>query len=431
MGQINVPSTGGINVAPIDREAGPGAGGGASGNRDIFLGLNAGFNSVANDFIAIGNLAGSGALANASTLVIGSGSLKGANVGAGANNDGSGLVVLGHNSLTTIGNQVSDSVYVGNGILALANNTTIGIQNGRNVVIGNSIYGASNPADLQSFTSNVLVGYKILNPASNALTCITSVILGASAGTDGTQVTISKCVIIGASAQCLSPMPSAQDIILIGSSASATGATTIDSTVIGNNSRTRGPKQIIIGNLISSGGVGAGCTSIGHQGNQGLFNEGQIIIGTNYGQNVTPQDLTGMIFIGYESATPISAAFVWGDMVNGNFVLGASAAAQRDFTSAGAARNCLKLINGVTAGALVNGAHFYVVGGVMHAVSSAGVDTQLTVTVAGQLAANAIAAYSNNAGAQAATITNGPLAGNPTKWIPINDNGTIRNIPAW
>ena len=40
-------------------------------------------------------------------------------------------------------------------------------------------------------------------------------------------------------------------------------------------------------------------------------------------------------------------------------------------------------------------------------------------------------ALTNNAAAQAATITNGPAAGNPTKWIPINDNGTIRNIPAW
>jgi hypothetical protein len=40
-------------------------------------------------------------------------------------------------------------------------------------------------------------------------------------------------------------------------------------------------------------------------------------------------------------------------------------------------------------------------------------------------------AMQNNAAAQVATITNSPTAGNPTKWIPINDNGTIRNIPAW
>lgn len=40
-------------------------------------------------------------------------------------------------------------------------------------------------------------------------------------------------------------------------------------------------------------------------------------------------------------------------------------------------------------------------------------------------------ALANGAAAQTATLTNGPTAGNPTKWIPINDNGTTRYIPAW
>lgn len=40
-------------------------------------------------------------------------------------------------------------------------------------------------------------------------------------------------------------------------------------------------------------------------------------------------------------------------------------------------------------------------------------------------------ALTNGAGAGAGTITNAPAAGNPTKWIGINDNGTIRYIPAW
>ncbi len=40
-------------------------------------------------------------------------------------------------------------------------------------------------------------------------------------------------------------------------------------------------------------------------------------------------------------------------------------------------------------------------------------------------------AYTNNAAAALGTLANAPVAGNPTKWIPINDNGTIRNIPAW
>ena len=37
----------------------------------------------------------------------------------------------------------------------------------------------------------------------------------------------------------------------------------------------------------------------------------------------------------------------------------------------------------------------------------------------------------NGAGASAGTLTNAPAAGNPTKWVPIDDNGTTRYIPAW
>lgn len=37
----------------------------------------------------------------------------------------------------------------------------------------------------------------------------------------------------------------------------------------------------------------------------------------------------------------------------------------------------------------------------------------------------------NGAAAQTATLTNAPVAGNPTKWVTINDNGTTRRIPAW
>jgi hypothetical protein len=40
-------------------------------------------------------------------------------------------------------------------------------------------------------------------------------------------------------------------------------------------------------------------------------------------------------------------------------------------------------------------------------------------------------AFTNGAGVASGTLTNAPVAGNPTKWIPINDNGTTRYIPAW
>lgn len=40
-------------------------------------------------------------------------------------------------------------------------------------------------------------------------------------------------------------------------------------------------------------------------------------------------------------------------------------------------------------------------------------------------------ALTNGAGASTGTLTNAPSVGNPTKWIPISDNGTTRYIPAW
>lgn len=41
------------------------------------------------------------------------------------------------------------------------------------------------------------------------------------------------------------------------------------------------------------------------------------------------------------------------------------------------------------------------------------------------------ASLSNGAGALTGTLTNSPKTGNPTKWIAINDNGTVRYVPSW
>lgn len=41
------------------------------------------------------------------------------------------------------------------------------------------------------------------------------------------------------------------------------------------------------------------------------------------------------------------------------------------------------------------------------------------------------ATLTNGSGALAGTLLNSPVAGNPTKWITINDNGTTRQIPTW
>ena len=40
-------------------------------------------------------------------------------------------------------------------------------------------------------------------------------------------------------------------------------------------------------------------------------------------------------------------------------------------------------------------------------------------------------ALANGAGAATGTLTNAPVAGNPTKWLQVDDNGVTRYIPAW
>jgi hypothetical protein len=58
--------------------------------------------------------------------------------------------------------------------------------------------------------------------------------------------------------------------------------------------------------------------------------------------------------------------------------------------------------------------------------------TASTITVLGGATfLTTSSALTDGAGASTATFTNAPAAGNPTKWIGINDNGTTRYIPAF
>jgi len=46
-------------------------------------------------------------------------------------------------------------------------------------------------------------------------------------------------------------------------------------------------------------------------------------------------------------------------------------------------------------------------------------------------ALRANATQPNAAAAATATMTNAPTAGNPTKWVSFDDNGTTRFFPVW
>lgn len=53
------------------------------------------------------------------------------------------------------------------------------------------------------------------------------------------------------------------------------------------------------------------------------------------------------------------------------------------------------------------------------------------ITIGSSTIMKSTLALGNGAGVGTATFTNAPVSGNPTKWIPINDNGTVRYIPAF
>ncbi len=71
-------------------------------------------------------------------------------------------------------------------------------------------------------------------------------------------------------------------------------------------------------------------------------------------------------------------------------------------------------------------------------VEQVSIGYQGNITTVGniEVAGNAILlkttnALANGANASTATMTNAPSAGNPTKWVPFNDAGTIRYFPSW
>lgn len=62
-------------------------------------------------------------------------------------------------------------------------------------------------------------------------------------------------------------------------------------------------------------------------------------------------------------------------------------------------------------------------------ISGGTVDSQLTDNSTDLLKSSV--SLSDGAGAVIGTLTNAPYAGDPTKWVAIDDNGTTRYIPAW
>lgn len=61
--------------------------------------------------------------------------------------------------------------------------------------------------------------------------------------------------------------------------------------------------------------------------------------------------------------------------------------------------------------------------------SALAIGAGLTITSA--IMITTLTTFTNGAAGNLGTLTNSPAVGDPTKWIPVNDNGTTRYIPAW
>jgi hypothetical protein len=70
-------------------------------------------------------------------------------------------------------------------------------------------------------------------------------------------------------------------------------------------------------------------------------------------------------------------------------------------------------------------------GGQYRAVSALVVADSGFKSASGTYLMQTTSAWTDGAGVATGTLTNAPSAGNPTKWIAVDDNGTTRKIPAW
>jgi len=417
MGQLTSPGSKGITVLPVDSESGPGAGAGTTGSRNIFLGLNAGLNAAASDLIVLGNNSGKGGITGTNGMtgtIIGSGNLEAwSSVTASFPGAASSAVIaIGNNIGPTLSNADS-SIFIGQNILA-----TLPAGGGptHSVLIGNNI-AATTTTSGASITDTVAIGYGIFQGASGANFLTNCVIIGDSGALNATGLTDS--VVIGhAAAQALTGNVTSE-CVCIGSTAVLTA---------------NEPGSVVIGFAAKSQNATGLNTIIGATTSPGANTVRGVVLGYGAGFSLVGGGAADLFMVETNNNVAGQHSMFYGSMATGNLIVGKSIdGTNRDLAFGDAtAANIVKLLNGVIATASpVGGGYFYVTGGVLHWVDSAGTNTQLSMTAAGQLAGNSITAYTNNAAANAGTLTNAPAIGNPTKWIPINDAGTIRNIPAW
>jgi hypothetical protein len=226
-------------------------------------------------------------------------------------------------------------------------------------------------------------------PSSYTLPTASTSVLG-GVKIDGTTISISGGVISATGSAVVPYVASSGTASAAGSNALAAGPTSNASgnngTALGNSAAATATSATAVGSSATAAGIGA--TAIG--------------VSATATNNFSTA-------LGY-SATVSSAT---------------------DATAVGA--NCTANHNSSVAlgyGVTTSAVNDIVIGNGVWSISVAGGSGNLTIPTGGTLLTT-IASLSNGAASAAGTLTNAPAAGNPTKWIPISDNGVTRYIPAW
>lgn len=440
MGQLlNTPSPG-IIYTTVDRLTAPNAGSGLSAisQHVILFGENAGNNLTRSNIIAIGVDA-----------------LKGGATGVTVAN-GEFSVVVGHNSLSTVTSfnaldssavaingpnfafgsklyplvpQMATSVLVGYNIAPVVASTSTLL--GGNVMIGQRIMLTATTQTNGAVGENVIIGYE------------------ACRGTGAGDLSIKTNVIIGFRAALVSTTQNSN--VVIGGRAAPTLTSGTFNVIVGcdaGGTLTSGQRNVLVGTTTTVGASGDGfnCVLGSDSTSQGSYNTmlgygiagiptaaaGSVLIGAQVDGSELIVGVAGQFALEVKNGAAARRAMMYGQFASSSLILGHSSATNRNWRGTTNPTNAVKILNG-SVGAGTNptaGGYFYVVAGVLHWYDQNGNDSIISIETAGQLA-SFNASLTNNAAAAGGTLLNAPVAGNPTKWIPINDNGTIRNIPAW
>ncbi len=216
-----------------------------------------------------------------------------------------------------------------------------------------------------------------------------------------------------------------------GSSASCTGnaATATTASACSGNSATVTGLSITTGKTLTANNSltlkGTDSTTMTFPSSNATIartDSGQVFSGTNY--------LTGTVGLGY-SSTGAKQVFI------GNQSIGDDSSTNIYFCASNVNYNWRLVTNGWNAGqfellsSATAGGIDFTNPPVLHLDHNGALTILGGLTVKSPTLITTSTAFTNGAGANTGTLTNAPASGNPTKWIPMNDNGTTRYLPAW